>query len=248
MEEETIDLKSLWGVFVSHIKLVIIFTLAGLIAAAVVTGLLITPKYNSSAQIYVENRSATSSSSSDSININDINAAQKLVATCEILFKNSNVLETVRNNLELDYSNTQLSKMISIASVSSTEIMKISTVSASPEEAYNITKEIVEVIPDEFYRVIEAGSIKLVEEANFPRSPSSPSMAKNVAIGGLAGFVIACAVIFLKEFLDTTVKPDDDIFKIYDIPVFAEIMDFDAVSSNDGYGYGEKSTKGAKEG
>ena len=48
-------------------------------------------------------------------------------------------------------------------------------------------------------------------------------------IGLAVGFVIAAAIAFLLELVDTTVKYDDDLFKLYEIPVFGEILDFNQV-------------------
>ena len=34
-------------------------------------------------------------------------------------------------------------------------------------------------------------------------------------------------ISFLLEIIDTTIKPGDDLYKMYEIPVFAEIVDFE---------------------
>ena len=43
-------------------------------------------------------------------------------------------------------------------------------------------------------------------------------------IGGLA---LSLVISFILELVDTTVKHDDDLNKMYKIPVFGEIMDFE---------------------
>ena len=49
-----------------------------------------------------------------------------------------------------------------------------------------------------------------------------------LVIGLLIGLVLSLVISFLLEIVDTTIKPSDDLYKQYDIPVFAEIIDFDA--------------------
>ena len=39
--------------------------------------------------------------------------------------------------------------------------------------------------------------------------------------------VLSLVISFLLEIIDTTIKPGDDLYKMYDIPVFAEIVDFE---------------------
>ena len=34
-------------------------------------------------------------------------------------------------------------------------------------------------------------------------------------------------IAIIIEIVDTTIKPDDDLFKIYEVPVFGEIIDFE---------------------
>ena len=46
--------------------------------------------------------------------------------------------------------------------------------------------------------------------------------------GLLAGLALGLAISFLLEIIDTTIKPGDDLYKIYEIPVFAEIVDFES--------------------
>jgi len=48
-----------------------------------------------------------------------------------------------------------------------------------------------------------------------------------VIMGFLVGLILALGIAFLIEIVDTTIKPDDDLYAIYDIPVFAEIVDFE---------------------
>ena len=48
-----------------------------------------------------------------------------------------------------------------------------------------------------------------------------------VMMGMLGGLILALGISFLIEIVDTTVKSDDDLYEMYDIPVFADIIDFD---------------------
>ena len=59
------------------------------------------------------------------------------------------------------------------------------------------------------------------------------SNESSTALKGLiAGGVLAAAVAFLIEFLNKKVKPDDDLYELYGIPVFAEILSFDLSLKN----------------
>lgn len=81
--DDTLDLGYLFKILKKHMLLIILIGAACGIAAFFISSFIIPKKYESRAMLYVENNQQ----SSDSVNINDINAAQKLVNTCQIIFK-----------------------------------------------------------------------------------------------------------------------------------------------------------------
>lgn len=227
--ELNLDLKSLWNIFANHFKPILIVTLLTTVMAFVFSAYIIPKQYVSTALLYVENKQNTT----DTVNINDISAAQKLVTTCQILFKSTSILQSVADELHLDYTTDELKDMITVASVNSTEVMKIETMSPDPVESAEITNKLVELSQEEFNRVIRSGSIEIVEYANPDFRPAAPSVIKFIAIGFMAGLILTYGIFFLVDILDVRVKTDDDLYDIYKIPVFAEILDFDAVAKGE---------------
>lgn len=53
----------------------------------------------------------------------------------------------------------------------------------------------------------------LMSSARVPENPFSPNKAKNILLGFVVGFVLACAVVVLRTMLDDTYKSADDIRK-----------------------------------
>ena len=217
--EKTMDFKTLWLLFVSHLRLILALTVAGAAVAGAVTVFLITPKYTSKAKLYVENKEKTS----ETLDINEINAAQKLVETCVIIFESDTVLSGVKNDLRLDYSLRELADMIVLAPVKTSAVMEISVESEDPDEAAAIAAGVIERGSELFREVVRSGSIELVDPASAPEAPSSPSLRVNLLIGLLGGFFLAAGITVFIGLFDTSVKAEDDLQKIYDIPVFAEI-------------------------
>lgn len=222
--ETTLDLTTVWHMIRKHLRLLIALTLCVTAIAAGVTMFLITPKYTSSALLYVENKQTQT----ESLNINDLNVAQKLVNTCVIIFENDVVLQKVQDALGLQYGKEEFRKMVSLTSVNNTEVLKVEATSANAGEAAGIVNTLIAIAPQEFTRIVKSGSIELVSPGAVSSSPSSPKVAVNIAVGFAVGMVLSLLVVFLIEILDITVKGEDDLYKLYAIPVFAEIMDFDS--------------------
>lgn len=235
--EETFDLGLLFSVLKKHLAMLIIIGI--IFGAAGFSGayFLIPKKYESHALLYVEN----SQQNTDSVNINDINAAQKLVNTCQIIFKSGTIFDNLIANLNLPYTKDALNSMITASSVNGTEVMKISVECGDPKEAHEIVNELVELSKQEFSRVIKSGSIEVIDYGEVNTTPSSPNVMLITLVAAMLGLIIAYVIVFVKEMTDVAVKPEDNIAQLYDVPVFAEINDFESASNTKyGYGYGKK--------
>ena len=126
----------------------------------------------------------------------------------------------------------RLKKMVSVTSVNNTEVLKISVVSGRPEESYQINVKLSELSKKEFIRVIKNGSIEPVSMPSYPTEHTFPSVSKFTAAGLLTGLFGSCFVFLVIELLDIKVKPTDDLMELYDIPVFAEILDFKMINGS----------------
>lgn len=233
--DDTLDLKYLFDVLKKHLVFVILAGIICAVAGFCASEFLITKKYESKALLYVENSQQTS----ESVNINDLNAAQKLVNTCQILFKSSTMMDNLIAELDLPYTKDQLSNMITAQSVNSTEVMEIVVESTSPQEAQKIVNKLVELSEIEFLRVIESGSIKVVDYGEVDTDPSFPNVILITAAAMILGLAVSYIIVFVQDMLDVAIKSTDNIAKIYDVPIFAEIMDFESAVNGGKYGYGK---------
>ena len=246
MDEQILDLKLLFKALTSHILPIMAAAVAAAMAGFMLAEFIVPKQYESKALLYVEN---SSGKTDDSININDISAAQKLVNTCQILFTSDYILNQLKTEAQLDGSIEDIHDMISVSSVNGTEVLSITVRSESPEEAVKITDTLVSLSQKEFTRVIKNGSIEVVSEAEYPDEHTFPKTPYFVVIGFALGLVGAYVTFLIIDILDVKVNDDDDLAEIYDIPVFAEIMDFETVDKG-GYKYesyqkyaGEEHTK-----
>lgn len=220
-----ITIGDLLKMFLQHIRLIIILTLAGTVLAFLYVTYMVTPIYSTSALILVQNgstfESAYNSSSSlngDKVNTSDITSSVMLANTCSTLF-----------TVDPDMKSLISGASVSISAVEDSYFLRITSSSADPHTAANIANLVANTAPSVFKKYFgDAGKVDTVDEAYVPSVPSSPNKMRYTMIGFLAGFVISLIISFLLEIVDTTIKPGDDLYKQYEIPVFAEIVDFEA--------------------
>ena len=242
-KEQTIDLKVLLNVMLEHLIPIAAAAIAAAVIGLSLAAFIIPKQYTSEALLYVVN--STDKTEQSSININDINAAQKIVNTCQILFTSDYILKELENSFNGMYTAGQLKGMISIQSVNSTEILSISVKNNSPEQAAAIAEKLVELSKDEFMRVIKNGSIEVVSSPSVPHGATFPNVRTFTLIGFALGLVGSYAIFLIIELVDTKVKPSDDLSTMYNIPVFAEIVDFETADKS-GYKYKDYSSSTKK--
>lgn len=223
-----ITISDLLRMFLQHIKLIIAVTLLGGVLAFLYVSYMVTPMYTTSALILVQNSSsfdsdAISSSNSnnlngDKVNMQDISSSVTLANTCATLF-----------TVDPDMKSIISGASISINVIEDSYFLRITSTSSDPHTAANIANQVAQTAPQVFRKYFQdAGKVDTVDEASVPSSPSSPDKKRYVIIGLLAGLVLSLVISFLLEIVDTTIKPGDDLYKQYNIPVFAEIIDFEA--------------------
>ncbi len=64
-----------------------------------------------------------------------------------------------------------------------------------------------------------SNNISLVDRAEVPRNPSSPSLPLNLALALLAGLVLAGSVVFLREYFDDVIRAPEDVERKLNVPL-----------------------------
>lgn len=221
-----ITISDLLKMFLAHIKLIIIVTLISTLLAFLYVTYFVTPIYSTTALILVQSEASfTTGSTSSNLNaeevkVGSITSSIELANTCAVLFTEVPEMKSIISGAS-----------VSIKPVEDSYFLRITASSPDPNTAANIANRVAQAAPAVFQTYFgDAGKVDTVDEASIPSRPSSPNKSKYVMIGFLAGLVISLVISFLLEIIDTTIKPGDDLYKIYNVPVFAEIIDFEVES------------------
>lgn len=246
-EVTEIEIKDLLLAWLGNWKWILLFAAVGALLAFGATWLFMPNQYISSAHLYVNNTSDDGAASS-AININDINASQKLVNTYIVILQNDEVMNEVIARLKDEYDPASLQEIlpltpgslrsvISMTSVDNTEVLRIDAKTQNAELSARICTIMTEVAPDILMRVVKAGSVEVIGEAIPAASPSSPSFPTNSAIGFLLGAVLVLVAVTIRFLTDNRVKDEEGLRQRFEIPVLGQVPNFDKVSK-DGYKYG----------
>lgn len=221
-EYMSIDLRKILYQILQNIVKIGIITLSCAVIAFLVSAFVIKPTYSASAQMLVNNRTEQSSSA---ISQSDINASSSLVNTYSIILKSHDVLEKVIQDCNLDYSPEELSKMVSVSAVNSTQVMRVTVENGSAEEALEICSDLVKLAPDAIIKAMDAGSVTTVSSPYTTGEPVSPSKFKNTVIGGMLGLLACLAWIVIREITNDKFKTTEDIRTVLDLNILGVIPD-----------------------
>ena len=192
------------------------------IGAFIYTQVFVEPLYRSDGTLYVN---AQRTQDID-ITQGDMNSSQALVKTYQEILSRRTFLSQVSADLDGRYSASQLKSMISYSAVNDTQILEVKVVGKVPEDVYAICHSILTHAPDELIRVINAGSVKILDDGQVPKAPFSPNVKQNSLVALLLGIGVGAGIILLWELFDTRIKSREDISKKFPEPLLGEIPAF----------------------
>lgn len=220
-EEDVIDLSVMFGVLMKNWVLILIMTILGAAAAFSITKYLIPEKYQATATVIVNNKAGDT----QYVNLSDITSSQGLAELYSIIIKSDNVLDKIVNDLGDETSYEELKKSVKVETISDTQVVQISMTSTDPKHAQEIVDKFVKYSKPVIMEKVDAGSVKELNAAALSNNgdPISPSMPKNTIVGGGLGFILAAAIVILKELLNTTLKTEADVTSTLGIPLLGVI-------------------------
>ncbi len=186
--------------------------------SVVATKLLVTPEYVAHAKMYVN-----ASDSQTHLTQSDISVAKSLVDTYIVILKSDTFLEEIASTAGVDYTPAELRERMSAASVDGTEVFKVSISDTNPQKAYLIASAITEKGPQEIKRVVECGTVSIVDRPKVPTVAEGTGVVRNGILGAAIGAVISLAVFFIKEVADVTIYTEEDLTENFKYPVIGTI-------------------------
>ncbi len=149
----------------------------------------------------------------------------RIISAYSVVVKSNAVLSAVIEKTGLDYSTAQLKSMFNLSPVNGTEVFQIRVSNTDPKMAAKIANSLAEVVPEELKRIVKVGTVEVIDSAVPASRPSSPNVPSTVLIGMAIGVMVAALVIVGFEYLNTTIRSEDELEDKYEIPVIGSIPD-----------------------
>lgn len=217
-EEITLDLKDFFGVLKKRIKLILAVTLISTFTAGIVSFFVLPPTYEASLSVFIGKSLDTQEYDSS-----DIMMYQKLVKTYAKIAESNDVAEKAIKDLGGNYTVKELQNVVKVTPQADTQIMDIKTENKDPQEAKRIVEAVTKSFIEKSKQIIPNGNVEIIDSPKVPENPIKPKKALNVAIAFFLGLMVSFGIVFILEYMDNTVKNQDDIEKYLEIPVLGMI-------------------------
>lgn len=206
-DEIEIDLLEIAKLLLRKWWLIVGGLLIGALLAMGVAKLFITPMYESSAMIYILSKTTSVTSAVD------LQLSKQLTVDFETLAKSRPVIETVSNDLNLDYTYAEMLDMITVENPDSTSILKMTVQNPDPEKAKEIADAMADATAERVAEVMVTDKPSNVESAVVAKYPVSPNIKKYGLIGGFGLAFLMIALLVIMHLLDDTIKNEEDVKK-----------------------------------
>lgn len=217
---EEINIKDLFEFFISKIRIITLVVLIVVLIGAVYSLCFQEPMFESTTNMVLTGTASASGSTTskveggEAITQNDINLNSKLVATYREIIKSKTVLKDVINTLDLEYTTKELYRNITVSTVADTEMISITVKSLNAEEAAKVANKLAEIFSENIKEIYNIENISIIDKAEIESVPTNINVVKQLIIYFLIGFVVACGIVFVLFYFDTTLKDASQIEKM----------------------------------
>lgn len=149
----------------------------------------------------------------------------KYIETYNVIMKSPYILDQVINELDLNTTPEALNGSISVTQEGKSQVVTISVQNGEPAKAVLIANEIAKVFQREISKLMRIDNIHILSPAELPENPVpvKPNPTLNMAIAMVVGLMTSVGIAFLLEYIDNTVKSEQDVEKLLELPVMGSV-------------------------
>lgn len=223
--EETISLKELLQTMRKRLSLILSITFIAVLISGVVSYFFLTPIYQASTQLLV-NKSKDDQST---FQYNEVQTNLQLINTYNVIIKSPVILEKVIKDLNLDMTVSELNEHITVQNEKDSQVVNLSVQDISETTAVKIANKTAGVFQKEIVNIMNVDNVSILAKATVAEHPSpiKPQPLLNIAIALVVGLMAGIGLAFLLEYLDNTIKDEQEIEKLLGLPVLGVIATMD---------------------
>lgn len=219
--EETISIKDIFKTLKKRWKIIMMLTLIAALISATISYFVLTPVYQSSTQILVNQKQ-----SENQLDSTQIRSNIDMINTYSVIIKSPAILGKVIDELELEQTVEELSEKITINSQENSQVFFLAVQDSNPAKAVEIANTISLTFQKEIKDIMKVDNVSILAKAEIKEDskPVKPNSLLNIAIALVVGLMSGIGLAFLLEYMDNTIKDEDDIERLLELPILGSIQ------------------------
>lgn len=228
-----LDLRQYMAIIKKRLALILLFVFVCTAAAAVISLFFKDPVYEASTKIIVNQ--TTTQMATGQLDLNQINSNIKMIDTYKEIIKTPAILDKVAEQYpQLGLTPVELSRKIQVSSVNNTQVMTLVVQDVNYQLAAQVVNAVSQVFEEEIQHIFKVENVSILNKAveNANPSPVAPNVPLNIAIAFVVSLMLAIGAAFLLEYLDDTIKTEEDVLQYLGQPTLAMISRMNPEESN----------------
>jgi capsular polysaccharide biosynthesis protein len=219
---ETISLIDILHTLKKRWRIIVLTTLVSVLVGVTLTYFILTPIYQASTQILV-NQKSSENTFDYSLMRNNVD----LINTYSVIIRSPAILDKVINQLDLKQDVEELEKDITITSQDNSQVFSLVVKNPDASKAVSIANTISETFQNEIKGIMKVDNVSIIAKAELKKNPDpiSPIPLLNIAIAVVIGLLFGVGISLLLEYMDTSLKNDVDVAALLGLPVLGTIQD-----------------------
>jgi len=157
---------------------------------------------------------------------NDATNNQNLIKTYIEIAKSNSVAQKASAKLNGSVSAIEIEKAITVNIQLNTSLLKITTSWPDKKLTLNIINAVSDSFMEEAYRLYPNGKTQIMDYAKEPKATVNKFNLRNTGISFLLGLIASMSILFLMNYMDTTIKNEDNIEQELGLPVIGNIQKY----------------------
>lgn len=219
--EETISLQELFKIVKKRLVLIISMLVLAVTITGVFSYYFLTPIYQASTQILINQKEYIQNKTSSQ----DIETNLRLINTYNEIITSPIILSKVIDKLSLNLTPELLKTKINVHSQQNSQVVYIRVEDPELQKAIDIANMTAEVFQVEIKTLMNVDNVNILSLAVDTKniSPVKPNPIFNMSIAAVIGLMLGVGITFLLEYLDTTIKNEQDIEELLGLPILGVI-------------------------
>lgn len=222
-QEETMNVREVVTTLRKRFWMIVLVTLFFVVASAGITYLVMTPIYQAKSELLVNK--SQEGNKPGTISRNDIESNLQLIETYSVVMKSPRVMDKVAQKMGEPNRTSALTGQINVSAVKDSQVISIEAKDPDKQRAAKLANTVAQTFQQEIVTIMNVDNVQILTEAKADaiKAPVQPKPAVNLAIAFVIGLIFSVACAFLLEYLDNTLKTEEDIENHLGLPVIGSI-------------------------